>query len=400
MNEKSVYWIWIQQALKYNNLKIKYVKKLYKDIEQFYIRGENEWRLLGIFTNKDIENLKSTGLEKAKIILNNCRKIGCEVVTLDDERFPYLLGQIEDPPAVLYVNGDISCVNDRLVIAVVGTRKASDYGFEMAEKISKALAEDDAVIVSGGALGIDSAAHESTVAVGGKTVCVLGCGIDFPYLNSKRNLKQDIIKTGGAVISEYPPGAPALTWHFPARNRIISGLAHGTVVVEAGKKSGSLITANLANEQNRDVFVVDFHNENVNLSGNLALINDGAQVINSGDEILKEYSARRIIESKTEPSPIKASKKSYEFHSESINRENSKKYISVKKAETVKIDPRVEILGEQERKIYDIVAKGKTQIDSITEKTGLPSHKILGSLTNLELLGLIKSLPGKHYEII
>ena len=297
MNEKTVYWIWLQQALRYNNLKIKYIMNLYEDIERFYILGENEWRLLGIFTNSDIESLKKVSIEKAKIVLNNCARIGCEVVAIDDERFPYLLKQIEDPPAVLYVNGDITCVNDKLVVAVVGTRKASTYGFEMAGRISRTLAENDTVVVSGGALGIDSAAHEGAVAAGGKTVCVLGCGLDFPYLASKISLKRDIIRKGGAVITEYPPGTPARTWTFPARNRIISGLSHGTVVVEAGRKSGSLITADLANEQNRDVFVVAPPNGDEGSSGNVSLINDGAQMIKSGDDVLEEYSSRPLIRS-------------------------------------------------------------------------------------------------------
>ncbi len=391
MSEKSVYWIWLQQALKYNNLKIKYIMNLYKDIEQFYILGENEWRLLGIFTNKDIENLKGTSLEKAKIILNNCKKIGCEVITIDDERFPYLLGQIEDPPAVLYVNGDISCVNDKLVIAVVGTRKASDYGFEMAEKISKTLAENDVVIVSGGALGIDSAAHESAVAAGGMTVCVLGCGLDSPYLASKRALKIDIIKKGGAVITEYPPGTPAHPWNFPARNRIISGLSHGTVIVEAGRKSGSLITANLANEQNRDVFVVaPKNNACESATGNVALINDGAQVINSSDEILKEYSMRPISEIAPALKPH-ASAEKLKFN----DADNSDKSEA-----SAKNNPMIENLNEYERKIYEAIADGNTQVNDMVERTGIPSHKVLGAITTLELLGIVKSLPRKHYEII
>lgn len=397
MNEKAVYWIWLQQALRYNNLKIKYIMKLCKDIEKFYVLGENEWRLTGIFTNKDIGNLKNMSLEKAKIILDNCRQIGCDVLTIDDNRFPYLLKQIADPPAVLYVRGDISCMNDKLVVAVVGTRKASEHGFKTAGEISKTLAENDVVVVSGGALGIDSAAHESAVDVGGKTVCVLGCGLDFPYLASKMALKRDIIQKGGAVITEYPPGTPARTWTFPARNRIISGLSHGVVVVEAGKKSGSLITANLANEQNRDVFVVAPQGEGEGLTGNISLINDGAQVINSGSDILREYSVRPLIRYSPALTSPTVSKKRYEFKCGS---EALRSNTSSKKGVMVETDPRLEGLQADERKVYEAMLTGAMQSDDISEKTGIPSYKILGALTTLELLGLVKSLPGKYYEII
>ena len=400
MNEKSVYWVWLQQALKYNNLKIKYIMNFYEDIEKFYALGENEWRLLGIFTNKDIENLKNLSMEKAKIILSNCKQIGCEIVTIEDKRFPYLLKQIEDPPAVLYVKGDISCMDGKLVVAVVGTRKASNYGFEMAEKISKSLAENDAVVVSGGALGIDSAAHEGAVAANGKTVCVLGCGLDFAYLASKNNMKYEIIKKGGAIITEYSPGTPARSWTFPARNRIISGLSHGVVVVEAGRKSGSLITANLANDQNRDVFVVDSPAKSEESSGNLSLINDGAQVIRSGDDILKEYSSRSLAGNESDFLCSAVSKKSYEFKKDNSDQNVCKEDTFQKKKEVAKIDFRIKDLNEDERKIYEAVSEGIIQSDGIVEKTGIPSYKVLGALTTLELWGLIKSLPGKYYEII
>ena len=235
---------------------------------------------------------------------------------------------------------------------------------------------------------------------GGKTICVLGCGLDFPYLTSKIDLKQKIIQTGGAVISEYPPGTPATAWHFPARNRIISGLSHGTVVVEAGRKSGSLITANLANEQNRDVFVVAPRHEDFSLTGNVSLINDGAQAVESGDEILKEYSSRPIISSDAMFSPRVTSKKRYEFNLDYGNNRVSSNHPESKKIEAVKLDPRAENLSEYERKVYEVISKGRVQVNDIVEKTGIPSYKILGALTTLELLGIIKSLPGKYYEII
>ncbi len=400
MKENIIYWIWLQQALKYKNRKIKHIMEFYKDIEQFYIAGEKEWRLLGIFSDKDIEGLKNTTLEEAKAVLKRCEQLGAQAITIDDERFPYLLRQIDDPPAVLYVRGDITCLRGRLSVAIVGTRKASDYGFDMAVKISKTLAENDIVVVSGGAIGIDSAAHESAINAGGKTVCVLGCGLGASYLNSKRALKQDIVAKGGAVVTEYAPGTPARAWTFPARNRIISGLSHGTVVVEAGEKSGSLITANLANEQNRDVFVVAPNSGHIGLSGNVALINDGAQVITSGGDILNEYSSNRIISDNYALKTPAVSKKCYELKNTDSNyipTKSDKPKIQEKLGE-VKFD--VENLTEEERKVYEVVAEGRVQVNSIVEKVNLPAYRVLSALTTLELFELVKSYPGKYYEVI
>lgn len=400
MKENIIYWIWLQQALKYKNRKIKYIREFYEDIEQFYISGEKEWRLLGIFSDKDIENLKNTTLEDAKKVLDRCEKLGAQVLTIDDEKFPYLLKEIADPPAVLYIRGDVSCMSGKLTIAIVGTRKASNYGFDMASKISKTLAENDVVVVSGGALGIDSAAHESAVDAGGKTVCVLGCGLGVPYLNSKRALKQDIVAKGGAVITEYAPGTPARAWTFPARNRIISGLSHGTVVVEAGEKSGSLITANLANEQNRDVFVVAPNSGDIGLSGNVSLINDGAQVITSGEDILHEYSSNRIISDDYALKTPAASKRCYELKNANENYNSAKNDIPKTKEKSGEVKLGTESLTEEERKVYEVVAEGKVQVNSVVEKSNLPARRVLSVLTTLELFGLVKSYPGKYYEVI
>ena len=288
MNDNIIYWIWLQQSFGYGSRKFKKIAELYHNIEEFYKAGEHEWRLSGIFTNKDIEVLSETKLEEAKSVLDDCERIGCEAIGLGDERFPELLKKIDDPPAVLYVKGDIRCLEGRISIAIVGTRKASHSGLDFAGGISRGLSQKGVVVVSGGALGIDSVAHENAVDIGGTTVCVLGCGLDFNYLSIQNELKNDIIKTGGAVISEYPPGTPSAKWTFPIRNRIISGLSHGTVVVEAGEKSGSWITANLANEQNRNVYILPPTSETFVASGSLTLIEAGAKVVTCAEDILRD----------------------------------------------------------------------------------------------------------------
>lgn len=390
---ETIYWIWIQQALKYAGRKAKMISEVYDDIEKFYIGGEREWRLSGIFNSREIEILTNTPLEKAREILLKCHELQCDAIGLDDHRFPYLLKQIDNPPAAIYVKGDIECLNSVLSIAVVGTRKASDYGAAMAEEISSELSKSGAVIVSGGAMGIDSISHESALRAGGKTVCVLGCGINYPYLSGKEYLKRKIANSG-AIISEYPPDTPAYRANFPIRNRIISGLSLGTIVVEAGEKSGSLITANLANEQNRDVYIVPPLAENLFASGSTLLIRDGAQVISSAREVLDEYKFRKSPKNSFAFRSQKVSKKSFEFKNpEQIP---ALKIYSEPKAAAKDLAK----LSKSQKEIYDLISGEKIHIDKLAEKSGEPVYKLLSILTELELFGLIKSLPGKYYEVV
>lgn len=316
------YWIWLQNSLKYGNNKVRTVRLLYNNIKDFYNAGEMGWRLCGCFTIKEIENLKNNTLEAAESIIEKCIKLNYDIITLDSEFYPKLLKEIQNPPCVLYVRGDVRCLNSVLPISVVGTRSATRYGKEMAFEIARDMASKGTVVISGGALGVDSAAHEGALNAGGKTVAVLGCGINYPYLLKNSKLRKRISETG-AVISEYPPDFPSAVYTFPIRNRIISGLSLGTLVIEAGEKSGSIITANLANEQNRDVFVVPVDEKSSVAKGAIELIRDGAQVVTCADDILNNYcikSVRGIKNNSFHSKYPKEQKLSSEIFSNSENR--------------------------------------------------------------------------------
>lgn len=392
--EDLVYWIWLQQALKYGSHKVKLVAELYDDIGDFYAGGEQEWRVCGIFSNKEIEKMKSTTIWYAKEIIKKCNFIKCEAISYADERFPYLLKQIENPPAVIYVRGDLKCLDNAVSVAVVGTRKASEYGAIMAREFCEEFAKNDAVVVSGGAMGIDSIAHDITLKYGGKTICVLGCGLDYSYLPGKAFLRKQI-ENSGAVVSEYSPGTPAYSTNFPIRNRIISGLALGTVVIEAGEKSGSLITANLANEQNRDVYIIPPLAENLYASGSTSLIRDGARVVSSASEILEEYRIRRIPQNNFAFGSHRASKKSYEFKNfgKDIIKKSHNQGCATKQKSTSN-------LSEIQKSVFDLISKGKIHIDKIAESLDRPTYELIATLTELEISGYISSLPGKYYEVI
>ena len=389
MDEK-IYWIWLQQALSYGSRKAKVVNHYYKNIKDFYSAGEREWRICGCFLNREIEALLSISLDKAKLILEKSYNLGYEILTLADEEYPKLLKDIPNPPCVLYINGDKLCLSGNLNISVVGTRKATSYGTEMAFEISRDLASAGAVVVSGGAIGVDFAAHEGALNGGGKTVAVLGCGINYPYLMNNASLREEISKSG-AVISEYPPDFQASPRNFPIRNRIISGLSLGTVVIEAGEKSGSLITANLANDQNRDVFVVPIDMESRLAVGATGLIRDGATVITCAQNILDEYSKR--IGNDFKIKKIKPTAQKIEIPvTESANKKLNLK------SKNKKI---LNSLDNKSKIIYRTIEgeKDRMHIDDISRKTGLLIKDLLPIITELELYGLIKPCSGRMYEV-
>lgn len=389
----DIYWVWVQQALKYSNHKVRTIKRLYSDISEFYHGGEYEWRLCGCFTNREIKALNECTLDSAKEIVSQAYNLGYNIITLDDEAYPELLLQIFNPPCVLYAKGDVSLLNSDMPIAVVGTRKASMYGCSLARDMTKELVLGGATIISGGAIGIDSIAHETALDAGGKTIAVLGCGINYPYLPTNEWLRNKIAKKG-LIISEYPPNYPVYSSNFPIRNRIISGLALGTLVVEAAQKSGSLITANFANEQNRDVFVAPMNSEISSSEGSMDLIRDGAQVVTSAKEILDEYNSRN--------KNIKP-KKSNNYAVKDETEQTSLLTLSGKKdINYIKDDKKDALLladvSENAKKIYEVLKNETMHIDDIALRVNLPVAKVLSAATELELIGLITSAPGRHYK--
>ena len=369
MTNSAKYYIWLTLALGYSGPKPKAIHKLYNSIEEFYSGGESEWRLSGILNNKDIEALSSTPLTQAYDVIARCNALGITILSFDDVDYPAKLYEIYDPPAVLYCKGCMPDFEHSLTIAVVGTRNATAYGKMTTHSISGSLAENGVIIVSGGAVGIDSLSHTAALEAGGVTVCVLGCGIDYPYLRENAKLRENIAERG-AVISEYPPGYPPGRYTFLERNRIISGLSNGVLVVEAGQKSGSLSTARNALEQDRDVFAVMGNITSPYSQGTNALIKDGARPVTDYTDITSYYKEFGI---KAQPDDLVLE-------------------IPVHKTD---IDVSAEALS-----VYRCITAEPVHIDSITSAVGLPVRTVLQALTELELEGLIKAEKGRMYHII
>lgn len=287
------------------------------------------------------------------------RYAGVNFICHDDPGYPENLLQVFDPPPVVFIKGSLVSP-DKLSVAVVGSRKPSPYGLLVAEKLAKDLAALGITVVSGMARGIDTAGHKGALAGSGRTVAVLGCGPDVVY--PRENVKlMDKIVDNGAVISEYPLGTPPEPWHFPARNRIISGLSLGTVVVEAAEKSGALITADFALEQGRDVMAVPGNVVSPLSRGPHKLIRQGARLVEGAGDIIDEMGLERLF-----PIP-----------EESAGR-------------TAK-------MSVEEESVYRLLSLEPVTLDELIDRTGFPPQKVMAALMYLEIKGLTRQMPGKLY---
>ncbi len=382
MSNSTKYWIWLTLAIGFNNAKQKKVYTTYNSIEEFYNGGINEWRLLGVFNEKELSSLSNTSLTRAQSIIDRCNKLNYDILCIDDEGYPDKLKNIYAPPCVLYVWGKLPDIDNRLSIAMVGTRNATQYGVMASHVLSSSLSKLGVVIVSGGALGIDSASHIGSLESGGTTVCVLGCGIDHEYLMTNAGMRRNISKTG-AVISEYPPGTKSLPHHFPVRNRIISGLSDGVIVVEADEKSGSLITVNHALEQGREVFAVMGNINSRYSTGTNKMIKDGATPVTSYVDIIESFPNYQVTNDNDNVENIPKTAR----NNSDINSEPAKHKTDLDLSDTV-------------LKVYHCIGNEPIHVDQIVAKTNLPVSKVLQSLTELELLSLISCRQGRLYKLV
>lgn len=309
------------------------------------------------------------GWKEVDAIIEKTQKGGADLVAVDDEEYPRLLRQIYDPPILLWVKGDKSVLNSDGV-AVIGTRRPGTYGMQQTAVWAKQLAETGITVNSGLAYGVDSIAHKTTLQSGGKTVAVLGSGIDVIYPAKNSNLARHMTENGGAVITEYPPGTPPDAVNFPARNRIVSGMSHGVLVVESGIKGGSMITARYALDQNREVFVVPHQLDYARGEGCNYLIKMGqGKLVQRLDDILEEVS---II----------------------TNEVQSQRAVqTAKKWESLDLNSELQT-------ICKLLSEGELHIDQISEKLESPTFKLLPLLLDLEMQGAVRQKAGKYFELV
>ena len=308
--------------------------------------------------------------EKATQELEDLARLGGEALTLTDERYPKLLRETYDPPIVIYCLGNVTEALSQPAIAIVGSRRCSTYGRNVAEKLSRELAERGVTVVSGLARGIDSAAHRGALEGRGLTVGVMGTGLDAVYPKENRKLAERIVEKG-ALITEFPLATPPVSQNFPFRNRVISGLSLGVMVVEGAERSGSLITARLAYEQGRDVFAVPGNITSAKSFGPNYLIKDGAKLVQTWRDVIEEL-----------PAEMKATILSAE------RGEGRVKQVVIDEV----------ALSEPERKVLKMLNTDEAvHIDQLILRSGLSLGELMGALLQLEMTDRIRQLPGKSF---
>ena len=320
-----------------------------------------------------IESLIARELDaRAAIELERVKKLGGDILILDDGSYPQMLREIADPPITLYVRGDWEACLTLPCVGIIGSRMCSTYGINATEMLSRDLASRGICVISGLARGIDTAAHRAAMRCGGKTVAVLGTGIDGAYPKENTRLIKEIVDSGGAIVSQFPLGTPPLKDNFPYRNRIISGLSLGVLIVEASERSGSLITARLAMEQNREVMAVPGNITSANSYGTNYLIKSGAKLVQQWQDVVAEL-----------PSEIAAAilPPRIDETDDSGGREKSP-----------------EGLNANELKVWSLLSYDEpVHIDSLVESGRMSFGDLNTALVARDIRDLIRVLPGKNY---
>ncbi len=373
--DSLIYWVWLGNLPGIFSNKITALMEHFESIEEIYKAADYK-NIPGI-SRGDALILGSKDLSHAKEIIEKINKLGAYILTYDDIDYPDELRKIDSPPYVLYLKGEKLSWDRLFAIGVVGTRRCTAYGAKAADNLCFDLAARGITIVSGMARGIDSAAARAALRAGGKTIAVLGSGIDVIYPPENRELMEEIEKSG-TVMTEYPPGSQPMAHHFPERNRIISGLSKGVLVIEAPLKSGALITANYALEAGRDLFAVPGEIFKDNSKGTNLLIKQGARIVSSAMDIIEEYPAdiEKLVPAEEKPEePV-----------------NNIRRITID-------DEKYQALDKKEQSVISLLIEKNMHIDDISVHTGIDIGELNAMLPMLEMLGLIRKLPGDNYKL-
>ena len=405
-----LHWIWLaHRAGVSNRLKVRLLQH-FRDPEDIYFADGESYRHVEGLSAEALESLKDKDLSSAQKALDACRREKLHILTIQDAAYPSKLKNISDPPLVLYYKGRLPDFDGQPLIAVVGTRKASPYGLSSAKRMGYGIAQCGGVVVSGVATGIDGVAMAGAMSAGGTVIGVLGNGVDVVYPLSNRALFADTVRCG-CLLSEFPPGTPPYKWNFPKRNRIISGLSCGVLVVEAPERSGALITARQAAEQGRDVFVVPGNIDVPTCAGSNALLRDGAMMATSGWDILSEYQAiypeklsrqdAPPMEIEEERTPAMVAQEPLLPRKEKRSRKKKEKIIIDNGGQSAYIDVEKSLpsLNDEERAIVEQLKQGHRLTDDVIAACGLPAGKALAVLTMLQVKGVVTRLPGNRLSL-
>lgn len=414
--DQTVYWLWLQRTLGCG-AQIARVLRDFESPQAIWAGDEAVYRAcdafgkLRAFSEKGLPQLLDKSLDDCIETMELCRKKHITILTPDDPRYPDRLRNLQDLPAALYIRGDAECLNGQYRFAVIGAREPTRYAFEAATEIAEVLSENGAVVISGGAIGIDAAAHEAALRKGQKTLLVMGCGHGSTYLPTNADLRRRVASCG-ALVTEYPPLTQPGRGSFQLRNRLISGLSDAVVIIQAGEKSGTLNTANHAKQQGRDIFVLPGSRNSVSFAGSNRLLVEGAKTVLNGEDIFASYGVSvashetlaengepfeaLLAQEQELPAPKKGSAKQ-----KSANPKTEKQHRAAEKEpqreKISNFDPKS--VSKNAQIVYNILQKQPAPLDSLVRESGLPVPLVLGSLTELELCGAVARDASAVYTV-
>ena len=395
-----IHWLWYSLRTGIHNRDKMALLERFRSAEDIFSATAADYFRAGL-PKATAAALQDKDLSQARKLMAECEQMGIGIISFGDAQYPSRLKYIADPPMVLYYKGKLPDFEETATVGVVGTRKASLYGLQVAKRLGFQIGTCGGMVVSGMAEGIDGYATQGALLAGGKVLGVLGSGVDVVYPAKNKALFAEMERFG-CLISEYPPGTPPYKWNFPQRNRIISGMSNGVLIVEAPEKSGALITARAALEQGRDVFVVPGNIDVATCMGSNALLREGATAVSHGWDILSEYAqmydGALALRNIPEPAPDeeKPSLKVAQRPALPARKpEKKKKPIDngINVAYSDKKD-KLSGLSDAEQKLVNLLLEGEQLVDDVIAGAGLPVAQAKAMLTMLEIKGVIASLPG------
>lgn len=409
-----VHWLWLAHRPGLTDYMKAELLRHFSDPEDIYFAQPEAFAHIEGFTKEMARALADKDLKEAEKNLSDAMKYKLHILTYRDAAYPQRLKHIPDPPLVLYYKGTLPDFDSQPVIGVVGTRKCTPYGLSAAKKLGHEIVSCGGLVVSGLAEGIDAMAMKSALSAGGQVVGILGCGAEQVYPKFNKWLFADTERYG-CILSEFPPETPPFGWNFPKRNRIISGLSHGVLVVEAPKGSGSLHTARHALEQGRDVFVVPGNVDQPTFEGSLKLLRDGGTLAACGWDILSEYEG--LFPDKVHRAGKPSRQRAYPEDMPEMGENRAKvaqkpvlpKEKSPKKEKSYKkdvdksgrpnysdVNKDLSALNPEERAIVECLRDGERLVDQVIGEVNLPAGKVSSILTMLAIKGVVKKLPGNR----
>lgn len=412
-----IHWIWFSSRPNLSDRGRAEILQHFQDAEDIFFAQEEAFSCVEGLTKEAIASLQDKDLRQAEEILRQCAQKNIHILTWRDAAYPARLKAIADPPVILYYKGRLPQFDALPLIAIVGTRDASAYGLTIAKRMGSQIASCGGIVVSGMASGIDAMAMRGALTADMPVIGVLGCGADVVYPRSNRSLYTDTEKNG-CLLTEFPPGTPPAKWNFPRRNRIMSGLSCGVLVVEAPERSGALSTARHAADQGRDVFVVPGNIDVATCKGSNALLRDGGIPVSSGWDVVGEYESLYPDKVRNHARPSR--QEVYADELDQLSREKEQTLLKV--AETpqklekhkssrkkvidngetspyIDAEEALPSLSGREEKIVQLLRGGDTLVDDMIAQMGEPAGPVLAALTMLEIKGVIARLPGKRVAL-